>query len=66
MGGENEVMLGGIDGGGILARRTRCTYYRKYILNTFQNFKKLEKKFSVYIRTIYVHPQSFAVKRHFL
>jgi hypothetical protein len=54
-----------IYGGSVLAQRTRCTYYRKYILNNFKMSKKLDKKFSVYISTMYLHPQSFAVKRHF-
>jgi hypothetical protein len=33
-------------GGGVLAHRTICTYYGKYILNIFQNVKKNYTKHS--------------------
>jgi hypothetical protein len=31
-------------GHGVLAHRSKCTYYEKYILNAFQRIKKIEQK----------------------
>jgi hypothetical protein len=40
-------------GGGVLAHRTRCTYYGKYILNIFQNVKKVRQKIlSIYLNNV--------------
>jgi hypothetical protein len=40
-------------GGGVLAHRTRCTYYGKRILNPFQNVKKIRQKIlSVHLNTL--------------
>jgi hypothetical protein len=40
-------------GGGVLAQRTRYTYYEKCILNPFQNVKKFRQKIlSVYLNNL--------------
>jgi hypothetical protein len=60
-----KPLITALVGGGVLAHRTRCTYYGKYILNTFQNVKKIRQKIlSVHLNNV-CSSTSFVVKRFF-
>jgi hypothetical protein len=52
-------------GGGALAHRTRCTYYGKYISNSFENVKKIRQKIlSVHLNNL-CSPTKFCDKKIF-
>ena len=54
------------DGHGVLAHKTRCTRYEKYILNVFRNVKNFEtKKLDVHQDILCLYTK-FREKRNFL
>ena len=55
-----------MNGHDVLARRFRCTRYGKYILNIFQNFKKIGTKISDVYPNIRCSYKKFRKKTFFV